>query len=302
MSPFDLGRATRVRSSTEALHNLFIGNANRLFFLETAKRQPDIGSGRPGRAAQQRTQFSRNFSSNKPRVPNISSDVDLVLLGYWWDRDFGYTCSGAENRVLRAVSRSAWVKMAVTKENAWRLKGTQQELAELVRAAHHIRQAVDAEAQMNRLTRMLTMCSQKETAGEAFPPDHAEGQLMALLMGSQDPPKGEVNLYLTRSPCDRCSRAFAGLHRLHSLYGQIIKNPQAHKGGRDFRDPETNKNISYAYENDFKRDYEQCGFDRWKIGWILYGAPYEDPKHRTDFAALDRATRDGSISGHRRLY
>ena len=75
------------------------------------------------------------------------------------------------------------------------------------------------------------------------------------------------------------------------MYHDITtQNPQAYKGAR---------RLEY---DQFRNDYEDAGFDRWKIGWILYGAPYEHRENQTDWAALDRAVRNRSISGHRRLY
>jgi len=286
MSLFDPRRAAQVRSTTESLCELFRENANRLFFRETVKRQPDIGAGRPGEEAQRRTRLA---SSDSGRA--VTSEVDLVLLGYWWDGGVAYTCSAAERSLLRIVSHSAWVRGAVQKENAWRLKGRQQEFMDLLRAAQRIRQAVDATSQMERLARMISLCTPNLPIDRAFPPEHAEGQMVALLMETEQPPEGPVDLYLTRSPCRHCANGFARLSKLHDMYHDITtQNPQAYKGARR---PEYDQ---------FRNDYEDAGFDRWKIGWILYGAPYENRENQTDWAALDRAVRNGSVSGHRRLY
>ena len=286
MSLFDPRRAAQVRSTTESLCELFRENANRLFFRETVKRQPDIGAGRPGEEAQRRTRLA---SSDSGRA--VTSEVDLVLLGYWWDGGVAYTCSAAERSLLRIVSHSAWVRGAVQKENAWRLKGRQQEFMDLLRAAQRIRQAVDATSQMERLARMISLCTPNLPIDRAFPPEHAEGQMVALLMETEQPPEGPVDLYLTRSPCRHCANGFARLRKLHDMYHDITtQNPQAYKGARR------------SEYDQFRNDYEDAGFDRWKIGWILYGAPYENRENQTDWAALDRAVRNGSVSGHRRLY
>jgi len=295
MSQFDPRRAAQVRSSTESLSELFREIANRLFFRETVKRQPDIGAGRPGEEAQRRTRLANSDSGRA-----VTSEVDLVLLGYWWDGGVAYTCSAAERSLLRIVSHSAWVRGAVQKENAWRLKGRQQEFMDLLQAAQRIRQAVAATSQMERLARMISLCTPDLPINRAFPPEHAEGQMVALLMETEQPPKGPVDLYLTRSPCRYCANGFARLSKLHDMYREITRNPPAHQGSRRLEDEDrSGRNYDYSYDQ-FRKDYEDAGFDRWKIGWILYGAPYVDRENRTDWAALDRAVRNGSISGHRR--
>jgi len=283
MHALDEKRAHRVRTYVEAMYQLFRGSANRLFFHETAKRQPDVGAGRAGADAQQRTRFAKKHTPPE-RHDAIHSELDLVVLGYWCATDRGYTCSQAEHGLLDAVSQSAWVRQAVRKENAWRLKGSQTEWLEVAKAAERVRLVPDAAARMQRLAHMFTLCARDQPTDYAFPPGHSEGQLMAYLMAH--PQQGPMDLYLTRSPCRRCANGFARLSALHQMYANIVKNPTAHQGT--------------PYQ-DFRREYEACGFGRWSIGWVLYGAPYTHRDDATDWAALERAQNNGSIAGCRRL-
>jgi hypothetical protein len=297
MHALDERRAHRVRANVEAMYHLFRGHANRLFFHETVKRQPDIGSGRPGAEAQQRTHFAQKHTPPERRDA-IHSELDLVVLGYWCEGDTGYTCSRAEHGLLRAV-HSAWVREAVRKENAWRLKGSQKEWLEVAHAAERFRDVEDPATQMTRLGRLLTLCARGQPIDSAFPPGHAEGQMMAYLM--TNPPRGPVDLYLTRSPCRQCANGFARLSALHKMYDNILKNLPAHDGKVRLTAGVGGPAYELSYE-EFRHEYEECGFGRWSIGWVLYGAPYAHPADTTDWAALERAKANGSIAGCERLY
>jgi hypothetical protein len=294
MTPFDPRRADQVRESTDSLFKLFRASANRLFFLETVKRQPDIGSGRPGWKAQQRTRLAQSGPGSA-----VDSESDFVVLGYWWDGGTAFTCSGRECSLLKIVGRSEWVQQAVLKQNAWRLKRRHREFPELLRSIHSVRQAVDAPGQLKRLGRMYSLCTENLPLESAFPPWDAEGQMIARLMESKKPPRGQVDFYVTQSPCRDCANGFARLSTIHNMYREITQNPRAHQGGRRL-DGNSQDGGMYSYDQ-FKNDYEAAGLQHWKVGWVLYGGVYQSDVRPTDWGALRKAETSGSIAGCRHL-
>src|SRR5690242_2683127 len=114
MHHFDLQRARRVKAQVEAYQEALL-EAQGLFFKETAKSQPDVGTGRPSAQAERRTEFAQTHGVHT----DLSSDMNTVVLGFWGPEGTKIVCALGGHDIIQA-NLSPQVRRTLEKANAWR--------------------------------------------------------------------------------------------------------------------------------------------------------------------------------------